>query len=471
MDLASSAKNLSELCTFRVGGAIKRFYQSTDTADLTAAVALADRSKVPLLFLGGGSNTLPRDEGFDGMVIKDARNSVVVVTDPEDLTISWRDSCHPDNLPNPNSFGANSAIVRADAGVMWDDLVKYAVSQGFSGIEALSGIPGTVGAAPVQNIGAYGAEIGDVIIGLTAWDRVRSKICYLVRRDMAFGYRDSILKRSRVALGGATGRWIVLGVDLELQRSTESSPVAYSQLAAALGVELGERAPLEAVRAAVLELRRGKGMVLDAADHDTWSAGSFFTNPIVPADSPILRGLPAEAPRWEVARPRSYEEIMAAMMPSVWRKNSGISGENGSAGGSVGETGSAGLERETGLKSRSSAGMASAAEPHCSEDDGRLTATDDCPTEIVGSAKGAVDAGSAKDVAVKLSAAWLIEHSGVPKGFALPESGAGVSTKHVLALTNRGGASAAEIRALADYVVSRVRETFEVELVPEPVIL
>lgn len=365
--------DFAKLCTLRLGGSMKRFYKTTDCGDLTTAVAAADRSHVELLMLGGGSNLVPPDAMFEGLVVQDARTNVSVVNDPMD----WpSDVDLPKDFPNPAGFPPGTVLLRADAGVIWDRLVEYTVAQGLSGIEMLSGIPGTVGAAPVQNIGAYGGEVAGALLGVVAWDRQLNRVCYLSRATLGLGYRDSILKRSR-ASWGATGRWIVLEVDLILRRSDLSVPVVYGQLAGHLGVETGARVPLSQLRAAVLDLRRSKGMILDPADHDTWSVGSFFVNPVVALAAPVLARLTPEAPRWPVA-------------------NAG---------------------------------------------------------------------------AVKLSAAWLIGNSGIEKGFALPGSRAAVSSKHVLALTNLGGATAAQIRELGDYVIAQVNEHFGLTLVPEPVML
>jgi UDP-N-acetylmuramate dehydrogenase len=257
------------------------------------------------------------------------------------------------------------AWVAVAAGEPWDDLVARAVAEGWSGIEAMSGIPGSVGATPVQNVGAYGQEVADSIARVRTWDRVEGTQRTFAAADCGFAYRTSRFKRE-------PGRYAVLEVTFQLRLGPTSPPIRYAELARTLGVEVGERAPATEVREAVLALRRGKGMVLDAADHDTWSAGSFFTNPVLDADAAAR--LPEGAPRWDAG-------------------------------------------------------------------DGRT----------------------------KTSAAWLIEHAGFGRGY-----GAGparLSTKHPLALTNRGGATAADLLALAREVRDGVRRATGIELEPEPVLV
>lgn len=412
---------LADLCTLRVGGEARRFLLSTRRDELIQAIAQADAAREPLLFLGGGSNLVPVDGEFPGLVLRDGREDVRVLTLQEfsELRAGGEQPSQgrePDTELRPDASRGirDAAAVVAKAqqlaaatpscvflsvsgGLAWDRLVEFCVTQGFSGLEALSGIPGVVGAAPVQNIGAYGGEVADCLLGVTAWDRQENRLVYLSAADLRFGYRDSLLKQSRLqteadsgrsrfaparpGTNPATGRWIVLEVDFALQRGG-GTPVRYAQLAGALGVPMGTVVPAAQIRTAVLELRHSKGMVLDPSDHDTWSVGSFFTNPILPVEAAAVLELPQDAPRWEAALP-----------------------------GRAGETG------------------------------------------------------------VKLSAAWLIEHSGITKGFTLPGAGAGVSTKHVLALTNRGNATAADIQALASHIIAAVQGAYGVTLVPEPVIL
>jgi len=340
--------DLSELTTLRVGGPAARFEQVHSEADLIDAVRTADAEGTRLLVIGGGSNLVVPDEGFDGLVLQDAR---------QDMSIQDDGFC-------------GGVSVTATAGTNWDDVVARAISDEWVGVEALSGIPGSMGAAPVQNIGAYGAELSDTLASVRVWDRESSAVRTLPLIELRFGYRTSILKRSLVAPYGPTPRYVVMDVTLQMRFGTRSAEVKYGQLADALGIEVGGTASTAAVRGAVLALRSSKGMVLDPSDYDTWSAGSFFTNPVVSEDQ-----VPEGAPRYPAS------------------------------GG------------------------------------------------------------------VKTSAAWLIEHAGFSKGFALPGSSAALSSKHTLAITNRGGATAAQVLELADHIKAGVRDAFGIELVPEPVIV
>lgn len=331
---------LAGLTTLRLGGPARRLVVAETDAEVVETVRDCDARGEPLLVLGGGSNVVVADDGFDGTVLQVATTGV------------------------QESTGAANPGARCPAGIEWDQIVRCTVDEGLAGLEALSGIPGRVGAAPVQNIGAYGQELAQTVDSVLVLDRTTHQTEVLPSARCGFSYRDSLFKR--------TDRYVVLAVNLRLERSALGTPVRYAELARALGVEIGGRAPLADVRAAVLGLRRRKGMVLDADDHDTWSAGSFFTNPLLaPADAARL---PAEAPRWP-------------------------------------------------------------------ERDGR----------------------------VKTSAAWLIERAGFAKGYG--EGRARVSGKHTLALTNRGGATTAELLALAREVRAGVRARFGIELDHEPVLV
>jgi UDP-N-acetylmuramate dehydrogenase len=331
------------------------------------------------MVLGGGSNSLISDEGVEGTVIRIATRGVEVGEERADGTV----------------------LVRVQAGEPWDALVARTVADGLAGLEALSGIPGSTGASPVQNIGAYGQEVADVLEGVDLLDYETGRVERLTAADLGLGYRTSSLKRGRVG--------VVLSVDFALTRGEGPDalglPVAYPQLAGALGVELGDRVPVARVRETVLALRASKGMVLDDADPDTWSAGSFFTNPIVSAA--FARTLPADAPRWPQEDP---PQDLVVPLGDAWEVADAI-------------------EREAAARRRR--------EP----------------------------------AGVKLSAAWLIEHSGVHRGFRLPGSGAAVSSKHTLALTNRGTATAEDVAALARYVQGRVMSEHGVILQPEPVLV
>jgi UDP-N-acetylmuramate dehydrogenase len=265
--------------------------------------------------------------------------------------------------------------------VPWDDVVAQTVDEGLSGIECLSGIPGLAGATPIQNVGAYGQDVSETVVMVDAYDRATKSMTLLDNADCAFTYRHSVFKDAVVGNAGV-GRYVVTRVHFQLKDSDGlSAPVRYKDLAAALGLEIGERAPLKAVREAVLEQRRRRGMVLDPADHDTWSAGSFFTNPVLPP-----------------------EEFAA-------------------------------------LEARSAASMESAPPPHWPEPDGR----------------------------VKTSAAWLIEHAGFARGHG--SAAATLSTKHTLALTNRGAAKTEDLLTLAREVRDGVHEAFGLTLVNEPVMV
>jgi UDP-N-acetylmuramate dehydrogenase len=336
-------------------------------------VRSADEAGEPVLVLGGGSNLVVSDDGFPGLVVRDLRRDVVV---------DAADTC-------------GGASITVPAGAPWVDVVDRAVHEGWVGVEALAGIPGSTGATPVQNVGAYGQEVSGVVSTVRVWDRAERRTRTLALADLGFGYRTSVLKRSLRDDDGApsswapTPRYVVLEVGMQLRLGTLSAPVAYGELARRLDVEVGARAPLTEVRDAVLALRAGKGMVLDPTDPDTWSAGSFFTNPVLPAE--LASGLPADAPRFPVRSQR--------------------------------------------------------------------------PERTTGPSLGAVD-----DSLVKTSAAWLIEQAGFGKGYGLPGP-VGLSTKHSLALTNRGPGSTAELLALARTVRDGVRERFGVTLEAEPVLV
>lgn len=338
---------LAQLTTLRVGGPVAELVEAYTEDELIAAVREADDAGTALLVLGGGSNLLAADAGFPGRVVRDARSG-------------W--SVQDDGM-------CGGVSVTATAGTVWDELVAAAVANEWVGLEALSGIPGSVGAAPVQNIGAYGAELSETLASVRVWDRQEQRVRTMFAVELGFGYRDSVLKRS-LGERGVTPRWVVLNVTVQMRFGTRSAPVQYEQLAQALGIAVGETASTAEVRDAVLALRASKGMVLDPKDHDTWSAGSFFTNPVVP-DAAVPEG----APRFPAPE------------------------------------------------------------------------------------------------GVKTSAAWLIEHAGFGRGFGLPDSGAALSTKHTLALTNRGSATGEELVALARHVRDGVRQAFGIELVPEPSIL
>jgi len=281
---------LSELTTLRVGGPALRMSAPATRDELVAAALEMWSGFDDWLVLGGGSNVVVSDDGVDGDVLRVVTRGISVVERPV----------------APQADGSVHLLV--EAGEVWDDVVAFAVASGLAGIEALSGIPGTAGAAPIQNIGAYGQELGETLVGLDFLDFGSGEVERLDASELGLGYRTSALKRGRLG--------IVLGVELRLAASGGLSlPIAYDQLATALGVALGSRVPLTEVRAAVVALRAAKGMIWDPADPDSISAGSFFTNPIVSEN--FARALPSDAPRWptEPERPAQVLPLGSPIPP------------------------------------------------------------------------------------------------------------------------------------------------------------
>ena len=336
-------EQLRDHTTLRLGGPARSWVRATTETDLVDAVRRADESGEPVLVLAGGSNLVVADEGFDGTVVEVATSGIRADHEGDDAT-------------------CGGVLVTVAAGESWDPFVATAVDRGWVGVEALSGVPGSVGATPIQNVGAYGQEVSQTVATVRVWDRVLQGVRTFAAADCGFGYRTSRFKAD-------PGRHVVLEVTFQLRQGELGAPVAYAELARTLGVDPGTRAPLADVREAVLGLRRSKGMVLDPADHDTWSAGSFFTNPVVDPDA-----LPEGAPSWPQA-----------------------------------------------------------------------------------------------DGLVKTSAAWLIERSGFGKGYG--DGPARLSTKHTLALTNRGDATTGDLLALAREVRDGVEQRFGIRLVNEPVLV
>ena len=355
---------ISDLTTMRVGGPIRTLVQPTTQAELVDAARAAWAAGDDVLVLGGGSNVIVSDEGFDGTVIHVATRGVEVLSSGETVRL------------------------RVQAGEPWDALVAHTVAQGWAGVEALSGIPGSAGAAPIQNIGAYGQELSATLVAIDFLDYLSGEVVRLAAADLGLGARTSVIKQGREG--------VVLAIEIEL--TPGDGAVAYPQLATALGVAMGTRVPLAQVREHVLALRASKGMVLDATDPDSVSCGSFFTNPIVGEN--FARGLPDAAPRWPVA-----PEPAPVAVP---------------------------LDADP-------AHVPSPALPPASDD------------------------------RVKLSAAWLIEQAGIRRGFSLPGSQAAISSKHTLAITNRGGATAEQVAELARFVQACVLAQFGLLLQPEPV--
>jgi UDP-N-acetylmuramate dehydrogenase len=343
---------LSELTTLRLGGPAKRIVEARSERAVADAVAEADAAGDPLLVLAGGSNVVVADEGFPGTVVR-------ILT----AGVSERP-------------GAGTAVLEVQAGEPWDPFVQRCVHAGLAGIECLSGIPGSVGATPIQNVGAYGQDVSETITSVRAYDRQTQQTDELTPGECGFTYRSSVFKRT-------PNRWVVLAVTYELDRQPHSRPVRYAELARELGIAEGDTAPLAQVREAVLRLRRRKGMVVDPQDPDSVSAGSFFTNPILDPDEFHHLEERARAKLGDGARP-----------------------------------------------------------PHWLEPDGR----------------------------VKTSAAWLVQNAGFARGYGSPGPIA-LSSKHTLALTNRGGGTATQLLALAREIAAGVEREFGVALVPEPVLV
>ena len=289
------SERLADHTTTRVGGPARAWVTARTEAEAIEAVRAADAAGEPLFVLGGGSNTLMADAGFPGTVVRLAFEGIGVLDGP----VPGEGEAPPvgDGARLAGHEG-EAVVVRVAAGHPWDDAVAWTVAHGLGGIEALSGIPGSAGATPVQNVGAYGADVSQVLVALRAWDREAGDVVELTPADLRLGYRDSVIKRSMLETGAPSPRWIVLSIDLRLRRASSdaepTAPVRYGQLAAALDVEEGAHAPLAVVRREVLALRTAKGMVSDPADPDTWSTGSYFTNPIVPAS--VRASLPDGAP-------------------------------------------------------------------------------------------------------------------------------------------------------------------------------
>jgi UDP-N-acetylmuramate dehydrogenase len=337
---------LAPLTTFRLGGPATRLITAETDAEVIEAVRAADAAGTPLLVIGGGSNLVIGDDGFRGTALRIATRG----------------------------FDLSGTKLELAAGEIWTDAVARTVEAGLAGIECLAGIPGSAGATPIQNVGAYGQEVSSTITEVVAYDREAAETVTLPAADCHFSYRHSRFKQD-------PDRYVVLRVRFELEDADGlSAPLKYPETARALGVEAGDRVPAAKARETVLKLRAGKGMVLDPADHDTWSAGSFFTNPILTAQ------------QYEAFLTSARARLGADVVPPAYPAGEGLT---------------------------------------------------------------------------KTSAAWLIDKAGFTKGYG--DGPARISTKHTLALTNRGGATTADLLALAREVVAGVRDAFGVTLVNEPV--
>ncbi|AQY03476.1 UDP-N-acetylenolpyruvoylglucosamine reductase [Microbacterium foliorum] len=364
---------LATLTTLRTGGAPERMLEASTTAELVDALTDVWSRGDEWFVLGGGSNLFIGDEPFEGTVIRILTRGI-------------------EELPSPH---AGRIRLRVQAGHGWDDLVAYAVEHGYAGLEAMSGIPGTVGASPVQNIGAYGQEIQETLVEVELIDEATGEVSVVPASELGLGFRTSVLKHH---YGGVPQRRaVILSVTVDLLVA-EERVVRGEQLRRALGLDSDAPVPLTWVRERILATRASKGMLLDENDPDTHGVGSFFQNAIVP--EVVARALPPECPRWPVTPDLDTVTVI----------------------------------------------------PLASYD-------------------GYVPAAKREAPDVKVSAAWLIEQAGIRKGFKLPRSRASVSTKHALALTNRGGATAAEVSELARFIQSRVHAEFGLVLQPEPVLL
>ncbi|MCM3779924.1 UDP-N-acetylmuramate dehydrogenase [Microbacterium hydrocarbonoxydans] len=364
---------LSTLTTLGTGGAPERMLEATTRDELIDALRDVWSRGEALLVLGGGSNLFVGDESFEGTVVRVMTQGI-------------------EELPSPHP---GRIRLRVEAGHGWDALVAYAVEHGYAGLEAMSGIPGTVGAAPVQNIGAYGQEIQETLVEVDLIDESTGEVSTVPAADLGLGFRTSVFKHHYGS--EPERRAVILSVTVDLLVAGERV-VRGEQLRRALGLSSDEPVPLARVRERILATRASKGMLWNEDDPDTHGVGSFFQNAIVPES--IARSLPPECPRWPVA-------------PD--------------------------LDAVTVIPLHSYEGLVPAAKTEAPE--------------------------------VKVSAAWLIEQAGIRKGFTLPRSRASVSTKHALALTNRGGATAAEVSELARFIQSRVHAEFGLVLQPEPVLL
>jgi UDP-N-acetylmuramate dehydrogenase len=342
---AVTGESLAAYTTLRLGGPARRLLAVASESDLLDTLREAARTAEPVFLLAGGSNVVVADEGFSGtaILLRTQGFSATVDGDRVRLTVA--------------------------AGEPWDDVVAATIAQGWAGLECLSGIPGSAGATPIQNVGAYGQEVAETVVAVTVYDRIRDETVVLSRAECCFGYRSSIFKHNE--------RFVVLSTDFSLAVTPLSTPVRYDELAGALGVRPGDRVPLARAREAVLALRGRKGMVLVDSDPDTYSAGSFFTNPILDTTG--------------------FARVRAAGLgePPSWPEGDGV----------------------------------------------------------------------------KTSAAWLIERAGFGKGYRQPGAGVAISSKHTLALTNRGNGSTAALLDLAREIRAGVADRFGVTLHPEPVLV
>lgn len=309
----SGITRLSDITTMGVGGPADRFIVARTREEILEAVQEADAAGTPLLIVGGGSNLVIADEGYRGTVLQIATRGITV-----------GDSTVGEDTATAGGAVDGSVPVTIEAGHPWDEAVAWTVEHELGGLEALSGIPGAAGATPVQNVGAYGADVSNTLLSIEAWDRHEGRPVTMQASELDLTYRNSVLKR---ATQNGSPRWVVLAVTFGLKRG-EALPVAYDQLARALNVELGTRVSLADVREAVLGLRRSKGMVVDPQDPDTNSCGSFFMNPIV--EESLTSALPADAPRYPAGKD-GHVKLSAAWLidHAGYHKGFGMKGQPG----------------------------------------------------------------------------------------------------------------------------------------------
>lgn len=309
----SEITRLSDITTMGVGGPADRFIVARSREEILEAVQEADAAGTPLLIVGGGSNLVIADEGYRGTVLQIATRGITV-----------GDSTVGEDTATAGGAVDGSVPVTIEAGHPWDEAVAWTVEHELGGLEALSGIPGAAGATPVQNVGAYGADVSNTLLSIEAWDRHEGRLVTMQASELDLTYRNSVLKR---ATQNGSPRWVVLAVTFGLKRG-EALPVAYDQLARALNVELGTRVSLADVREAVLGLRRSKGMVVDPQDPDTNSCGSFFMNPIV--EESLTSALPADAPRYPAGKD-GHVKLSAAWLidHAGYHKGFGMKGQPG----------------------------------------------------------------------------------------------------------------------------------------------
>ena len=348
-----SQEPLGQYTTLGLGGPAQRVVEANTADEIVETVRNADSAGDPLLILAGGSNVVIADDGFAGTVL-------LLRAGAEALRFGR---------------GGDRVAVTVPAGMVWDTVVAACVAQGWSGIECLSGIPGSAGATPIQTVGAYGQEVSQTIVEVVVYDRATGEQIALPADECGFAYRTSMFK--------GVARWVVLSVSFVLRTGGDSAPIRYAELARTLGLAAGDTAPVNVVRDAVLDLRRGKGMLLDPTDPDTRSVGSFFTNPVLPNAA-------------------AYEALLS----------------------------------------------------RCRAEFGADTAVPSWPGD---------------DGTTKVSAAWLIDHAGFPKGYR--HGRAAISSKHTLALTNASGTTTSELLDLAREIRDTVAKTFDIELHPEPVLV